>query len=279
MIFMLLEKAPQPSPELIKEWTSADDRTKERIVRQLIQGYSGKSRIMAPVIDSFRHACYNFGIDPNKNGFINFYDTLSGVIPFNDNVDNCLNELVKCVMNGSVKMPQLEGKGQGAEYQRQYLLDPSLYHRNAKDFAYTVKAFELVSNPDKVSRYFKDLSDVSIDAFYDDKGNIKPAGSPQTADDTDTIFGTIESWGQHGDNEIKQHKVSNPSQPRLTKSLLRNAPKYNTLDEVPYKECEDGNVIFVKFLKHNPSGPDLKNDYVNSYYQYYDNAWHKISKL
>lgn len=272
MRFLLLEKAPQPSEEQINSWEIADQREKEKIVRQLVQQFPGKSRIMGSVIDSFRKSCYTFGIDPSYNGFMQFYDTLSHAVPLNNNVDNCLSTLIDLVAKRDIAMPRMKGSGKESDYIRQWFFEESLYHRNPKDFAYTVKAFETVSNPSLVSKYFKNPKGISIDQFFDQSGNIKPAGSPATADDTNTIYGVIESWSNGGENENPREGDKGQ---KITKKSLNNAPKFRNLKEVPQDQFKEGNIIYVNFIDHKSDKVNFE-DQVDAYFIYSNGQWNKL---
>lgn len=74
--------------------------------------------------------------------------------------------------------------------------NPSLYNRNDEDFDYTVKTFEIVLDNEKLSTYFKDVSNISVEQLFDANGNIKPAGigGPEAGFYDDTLWNTVESW-------------------------------------------------------------------------------------
>lgn len=90
-----------------------------------------------------------------------------------------------------------------------WLANTSLYNRSFEDMKYTVRTLEVVSSEAKLSKFFKDISNISIDQLYDENGNIKEAGrgGPEAGFYGDTIFNTVESWsGQNGENDVPRYK-------------------------------------------------------------------------
>lgn len=77
----------------------------------------------------------------------------------------------------------------------------SLYERSLDDFEYTVKLFATVLNEEELQKYFKDISNISVDQLYDTEGKIKPAGlgGPQKGFYGDTLYNTVESWAGEDD--------------------------------------------------------------------------------
>lgn len=86
----------------------------------------------------------------------------------------------------------------------------SLYTRSDKDFDYTIKTFEMVLDNERLSAYFKDTSNISVEQLFDSNGNIKSAGigGPEEGFYNDTIWNTVESWsGDDGENDSCQEVI------------------------------------------------------------------------
>lgn len=79
----------------------------------------------------------------------------------------------------------------------------SLYDRSYEDFEYTVKILNNVLNEYKLSQYFIDISNISVEQLYDENGDLKQAGigGPEAGFYGDTIYNTVEMWaGENGEN-------------------------------------------------------------------------------
>lgn len=86
----------------------------------------------------------------------------------------------------------------------EFYRNPSLYDRSDEDFDYTVRIFETVLDEEKLSTYFKDVMNISVEQLFDANGNIKPAGvgGPEAGFYDDTIWNTVESWsGDDSEND------------------------------------------------------------------------------
>lgn len=83
------------------------------------------------------------------------------------------------------------------DLRQEFFKNPSLYDRNRKDFMYTVRILNIVNNPDKLSAYFEDTSNISIEQLYNPDGTIKDAGIGGAKEGFygDVIFNIVESWG------------------------------------------------------------------------------------
>ena len=155
-----------------------------------------------------------------------------------------------------------------------YLVDPSLYYRNIDDFVYTVNIFETVLDPSKLSSYFHDIKDISIEQLYDDSGKIKPAGSKSTADDLSTIYGTVESWaGVDGNNDATSvlPTVKDPKRVRLTNDIRREASKvkYHGFSDFPDDNKKHGVVAYFEVPKEGDlSIDDWTNSWDPGFYTY-----------
>ena len=138
MKFLLLEAVPQVSQEDIDKWGKASDKQRGEIITKIIQGY-GVSKDNPNWRNGFRYACYQLGVDPSKNPFIEWLDRVSneGNIYFNDKI---LTTLVDVYTKNRVDLS------------KDYFLNQSLYERSPAEFEYTVNIFDTVSDPAKLSK-------------------------------------------------------------------------------------------------------------------------------
>lgn len=118
-----------------------------------------------------------------------------------------------------------------------YLTNASLYNRDAEDFVYTIKVFNIVSDKSKLKSYFKNTSNIDIAHLYKSSSSIKPAGIKdqnvdyETLQDADngervrritppekqrTIYGTIEAWSDNG-NDSGGTREDKPKQSNMRK--------------------------------------------------------------
>lgn len=182
----------------IKEYSETNKETQRKFVNQIIQEYGNPSlqNIKDVIEDAFRV----YGIDPSKNPFVDYFDRVDF------QVDSSMkSNFYKLLDMWKMDLVDLDG---------QWYTEESLFDRNEKDFEYTVNAFEVANNPKELGKYLKDTTDITIDSLYDENGNIKPAGNATTAKDTDTIYGTIESWASNeegNDNRIKYREYGSYS--------------------------------------------------------------------
>lgn len=178
MRFKLLEVVPRIPSDVLSSWNSFPRDRKLEIIDDIITAYNNPSLMnIKDVIQ--KDFMYN-GIDPSKNQFMHLIDELE-FRPTKNQSDN-FDKLVDMIESNSVDLSH------------DYLREKSLYDRSPQEFTYTVNAFETVMNPRELSKYFKDTTYISADQFRNEDGTIKSAGNKNTADDIDTIYGTIEQW-------------------------------------------------------------------------------------
>lgn len=134
-----------------------------------------------------------FGLDPQRNLFLNFVTNLNVPMP-NAKSRPKLQYIYSSHLNKKidVRMPVLS--------------NPTLYDRNDREFQYTVNAFHLFSDPKRYKAYLKDsekTAQVDISQFM--SGNtVKPAGLDGSPGDT--IFNVIEDWAK--DNEYSPQEIA-----------------------------------------------------------------------
>lgn len=268
------------TPELIDEFENADNKRKETIVHIIMNKM--KDPYVRNLKNAFRKSCIDYGIDSNKNPFMTLIPKLGKVAKVDAKHDEHVCALIDLSLDGSIPRDALQAMGKG-----DYLLEPSLFHRNVQEFIYTVKAFEIALNPKKLSKYFHDWENISTADLYDKSGRIKPAGGPATHDDIGTIFGTIESWGgADGKNNksINRDKstdskdevvLSEREKSRIKRAMMGTKIQFLTDIERP----TPGMKVFV-YGARPPKNSRLKmdpNDPTAGYYKYLSSGWKKLA--
>ena len=284
MRFLLLEDDRFNSqygitPDLIKEFENADNKRKETIVR--IIANKMKDPYVNNLMNAFRKSCIDYGIDSNKNPFMTLIPKLGKMAKVDSKHDEHVCALIDLSLDGSIPRETLQTTGKG-----EYLLEPSLFHRNVKEFIYTVRAFEMALNPQKLSKFFHKWEDISTEDFYDKSGRIKPAGGPDTHDDTGTIFGTIESWGgTDGSNEKRDDKkkkdeqdskgISAREKQRIKRAMKGTGIQFLTDIKRPIL----GMKVFV-YGEKPPKNPRIEmdpDDPTAGYYKFVSGGWKKLA--
>lgn len=201
MRFILLEKRlPKVHPDLQKHWETGDKRKREYILDTLIKEYGNPDlNNIKPAIEK---SIDDFGIDPEKNEFLNLIGDISFSLT-KDHNSQFLN-LNKLRHELSLDLSQ------------KHFLNPSLYDRSELDFRRTVRLFHHISNPSTLSKYFIDTTDINAEAFYiEGTDTIKPIGDA-TGDPAESILATVQSWSKDGEND-----VSSTSDKYCIKDLLK----------------------------------------------------------
>ncbi len=285
MRFLLLEDDRFNSqygitPELIHEFENADNKRKETIVRVIANKM--KDPYVKNLLNAFRKSCIDYGIDSNKNPFMTLIPKLGKTAKVDAKHDEHVCSLIDLSLDGTVPRDTLQTTGSG-----EYLLEPSLFHRNVQEFIYTVKAFEIALDPNKLSKYFHDWEHISTADLYDKSGRIKPAGGPNTHDDMGTIFGTIESWGgvDGGNNKSTNKSKSGDSEDadQLTareKKRIKQSMGYKVVFLSDIENPKIGQMVFV----YGKDKPTRRNHAVNmddptaGYYKYLRSGWKKLAE-
>ena len=286
MRIQLLEAEGETLDRYVDEWRTADKKRKEVIVREVLQniGETPQERqALLNVVNGFRKSCQNFGVSDLKNPFINFLRILVKSIKLEPKHDAYISALVDLVESGTVRrdlMFKLKPSDKNDDSKRGYLIHPSLYYRNVNDFIYTVKIFETVLTPHILKSFFKNTEGITTDELWTEDGKkIKPAGSPDTANDVDTIYGVVEMWSDGGENDLDNGTKNNKTQDRRLGqrelNRIKKEKRYNNLSDIPDSEHRDGNVVYVNFIEHG-SEPNLDpSNYVDTWMQYKNGKWGK----
>lgn len=186
---ILNESLPNITQEDIEAWNNSSNEEHKDMLPKILAKFKqdGLGNIFQKLLRNFNM----FGIDPKKNPMINVLSNLE-FVPQKKHAEN-FNHLTDLQEEGIAQLP------------KDFYELESLYDRPLKDFDYTVKIFELLNNRKELSKYFIDTTDVTVDKFYDENGNIKPAGIGKTEDEN-TIYGMIELLAI--DNEPDTDKYS-----------------------------------------------------------------------
>ena len=265
----------------LSEWDSADDKRREVICREILQSLGDNSndrKQLTNFVDSFRHSCFEFGINAQHNPFMQYIPMLVNNIKTSTKEDNYVNRLVELVSSGELSKDAIRDASRNKDH---FLINASLFYRNEKDFEYTVKVWDILTSPTRLKQFIKDTSVVDINELYEDGkpgGKIKPAGNESTAMDTSTIYGVIEAWSDGNEVDDVEDKKKGGKVERYSKAQLeriKTDKRYNDLSLIPEDEKWEGNVVYVKFLGDMVKNQADPNNWVDTWMIYRDGKWAK----
>lgn len=243
MKIILLESLPKILKQDILDWNKATQSEKSEMLDEIIEKYNKPE--LFNIRPAIKNNFYRHGINPKENPFVNFLDTLKFKPTKKQDVN--FMRLGDLIVSDHIDIT------------KDYLTKESLYDRNEKDFIYTVKLFDIVNDRSKISKYFKDTTDINESELYSDVNatEIKPVG--KEGDDVDTLYGTVEFWsGENGENDINNDPLDKGGY------SLNQA-----LSQLGIKDDIDKNIIsWVKQLFksaqyiYNSKSNDI-NDYLN----------------
>ena len=149
-----------------------------------------------------------------------------------------------------------------------YLLEPSLWQRNLQEFKYTVNLFEIFLDSGKLRSYFKDIDGIEEKDLYLD-GKIKPVGSKSNPTDLDTLYGTVKSW-EDGGNEAdpsegdskKSNKDSKKPQVSMTAKNQAKKKPYTNFDDALNSKPKEGDLLYIQTPVQGNVSPE---EYINAY--------------
>lgn len=268
--------------EWIKEWASADDKRREVICREILQSLGDNSndrKKLLNFIDSFRHSCYEFGIEAQNNPFMQYIPMLVENNNTSSKEDDYVNALVEMASNGSLSR---DGIREASKDKKHFLMNPSLFQRNTKDFEYTVKVWDILSSPTRLAQFLDNPEVVDLSQLYVDGkegGKIKPAGDESDAMNTDTIFGTVEAWAKGNEDVATTNKKKKGNNTQYTKAQLekiKRNKRFNDLSKVPDEEKWEGNVIYVDFKDDMIKGQADPDNWVDTWMIYRNGKWSKF---
>lgn len=264
----------------LSEWDSADEKRREIICREILQSLgdnSGDRQKLLNFIDSFRHSCFEFGIDAQHNPFMQYIPMLVEKVKTSTKEDSYVNKLVELVSSGELSKDAIRNAAKDKDH---FLINPSLFYRNEKDFEYTVKVWDILTSPIRLKQFIKDTSVVNINELYENGepgGKIKPAGSESTAMDTNTIYGVIEAWSDGNEvDDVEDKKSGKPLE--YTKAQLEKIKEnkhYADLSTIPDEEKWENNVVYVYFNNDMVKGQGDPDNWIDTWMIYKDGKWSK----
>jgi hypothetical protein len=180
------------SDDLIKRWNEAGPNDKGPLVQEIINTYGKPS--FKNISKALTTNMAQLGINPTKNEFLPFLDKLR-FEPTADQ-DNQFKLIHQLYSQGKLNLTH------------DYLTRKTTYDESdLKNFQFILNVFDIVNDPAKLSKYFKDSALISEEGLYVDGkigGSIKPVGN-RNDEDTSTLAGTMNSWsGQDGENNVAQ---------------------------------------------------------------------------
>jgi len=270
MRFLMFEDFPQITDKDIEKWKTADDKQRGKMVSNILKSYNQEE--LNNIRPSIRKSFYRYGIDPDKNPFIPFFDALAETNNITKDYDNLVSVMIDLVEKGEIKVDP--------NYQYEYQLNPSLWNRTKEDFIYTLRAFDIVLDKNKIKKYFKDTEFIDVSEFFLKDGSIKPAGSEATSFDEGTIFGTIESWSLGGGNDKDpEDSKSKEKIDDVEKRKIMKKHRYGSLDEI--KNPNKGMRVFVNAASHISDGPNNSDEWMTrgqGFYEWDGKKWVKIGE-
>ena len=277
MRFRLVERIEDIPEDYYAEWRTADNKRKELIAREVLQklGDTQQEREeLTNVAEAFIKSCYRFGIDFSLNPFMKYLALLVKKIRLEPKHDDYVSALVDLVESGSVLKESMKKALADKEH---WLVNESLFYRSVADFIYTAKILEIVTTKTQLSKFFKNTEVVKEEELYEDNkigGRIKPAGNESTAEDTTTIYGTVENWADGGENDAGEEPQSKDKKySQQTLDRIKNNKHYKSIADIPESETYEGNIVYVSFQgEHNSNTIDW-NNFVDTWMQYKNGKW------
>ena len=154
----------------------------------------------------------DWGPEESKNRFFHFINKIDFPMMGEKNYKNKMNYLYQLYTQKKLDLNQA------------YLLNPTLYERNDKEFNVAVRAFELLGNDAEMKKRFRDTSMVNIKEFFNgDK--ILP---------TKEILKIIDGWASNG-NEFtpeERDKLQNNKKNLLYRLIISDEYTHDELKEI-----------------------------------------------
>ena len=251
MIFKrLVESLPKIPKNATLKFNKADDKTRQEIIKRVLDAFnvpnlSKNKGLFKATFDSALH----YGLDTSINPWFEFIDTTKNHIkePYSDYLPTLF------------KLHSKENIDLNAEFL------PDEHFKNIRDvneYSYLVKLLDTLSNPSKLSKFFKN-TDVNFEELRvgnDPDAPYKPVGIGKHSD-PDTIFGTVEIWSEG--NEVEQQIEIGVRELRAIKQKYAGKSRDVIENELggPNK-IDDDTIIYSEHIKHNskPTEKDLESD-------------------
>lgn len=277
MRITLLEALPKITKQQIQQWDNGDERERTEILNNLIQSYTYPP--LNEIRDAIDYNLKHYGIDPLKNPFLTTLDNM---------VSSKLT--LKSDMNKQIKRLTDLYRKENINLTNKHLVNKSLYNREDQEFDYTVRLLDTITDKSKLTRFFRDTSDIKIeDLFINGKvgGELKPVAK----DSPDGLFATVERWsGEDGENDttddyinsLRNNNRNTKTQVKINKSALsaiKDKYRYRTLDQIVKDDPsvkEEGNIIYAIATKHDSNNPNIDDYSSGAFYIYNGGKWNKF---
>lgn len=237
------------------KFNKADKKTQMEIIKRILTAYNTPNSKNLEKWPGIVKATYNsaehYGLDPTINPFLQFLARKK--FPINDKMgDSNMVNLFELNRVNNIDLVQpfiLDGEFMGIP--------------DKKDFIYTVKLLDVINNPNKLKRFFKDPDVVNEEELHIDNNpnnNYKPAGIGKHLD-PDTLFGTVELWSDANDVSKEKNDVLTISQ--LKDIIKRDDDGNKKLKDIEADlrakgELKDGVVCYSKNIEHVDSTASYK---------------------
>lgn len=229
-------------PEVIKQWLRDKNIVGENILSEIESGNTAGQELLAGIMRSVNlRTMAKF-----SNTFIQFLGTVK--FELSDNACNNLSHLTTLAF-GPVKL----------DLSQKWLNDRSLFDRGADEFEYSVNLLNTASDDSKLSKYFKDTTNVKFEHLFAG-GHVKPAGiknkrvlydTPQGSEEGNplppekqrTLWAVSEVWAMNGNDKQQDDE----EEPKGTNVENTKQKVYTSFDEANADGMnKNGKTITVK---------------------------------
>lgn len=192
-------------PEVVKQWLKAENIVGENVLSKLDSTDAASQELLAGIIRSINlRTMAKF-----SNTFIKFL----GTVNFELSNDACKNlSHLTTLAFGPLKL----------DLTQRWLNDEKLFNRTPNEFEYSVNLLNTASDESKLSKYFKDTSNVKFDHLFIG-GHVKPAGikeqrvlydtaigsdegNPLPPEEQETLWAVAEVWALNGNDKQPEPK-------------------------------------------------------------------------
>lgn len=199
-------------PEVIKQWLRDKNIVGKNVLSEIESDKPAGKELLAGIMRSVNlRTMARF-----SNTFIQFLGNVK--FELTDNACNNLSHLTTLAF-GPTKL----------DLSKKWLNDRSLFDRSANEFEYSVNLLNTASDESKLSRYFKDTSNIKFEHLFDG-GHVKPAGikekrviydtpqgteggNPLPPEKQKTLWAVCEVWAMNGnDKELEEPEQRNIKQ-------------------------------------------------------------------
>ena len=211
-----------------------DDKGLEEMIAPLKKEFKNpkffeenKDLIIDSILEFKGHA------DPNVNKFL---DLLIHLEANNDYLDLMSN----LYESGEINLSKFDGN---KPYYNWASLNSFYTENSEKDIKYKARIFDIVSNPEKLKRFFSDISHINIKDLYLDEDNVKEA-SLNDPDNKEGMYYQVSIWDNNNTKKKREKSGKERLEDEIKKlenelsGLLKNPTKYIEA-ETKLKELRD----------------------------------------